>query len=367
MSAQPDSPSPSDAPSRPSHKVTRSIIGRGLRYLGLGLALVLALGAALLGLPRPISPSASPHPAESPEPLADYVARRIAQSASEGVRPGNEERLVWPQGTLIAAGTATAILYIHGFGASRAEGEASVEPIAQALQAVTYYTRLPGHGGDLERHAAATPDQYFERVEADFHQLGRHAKRLVLIGSSTGGLLAAWLAARHPAEVDAVVLASPLIEMAPTGSFLLSRRLGMGLVRLVLGEFRDAGWRRDPEGRKVTGYENFWITRQRMSALGQVEDVRRQALRDGPPQNIRAPILLLYHYADAEHQDTVCSVEAMRDFVGRTHGGTPHPQTRSVAIADGNHILLSQYVRTDKATIGRELLSFLQTVLASPQ
>ena len=84
------------------------------------------------------------------------------------MRPNNEERLVWPQGTLIAAGTATAILYIHGFGASRAEGEASVEPIAQALQAVTYYTRLPGHGGDLERHAAATPDRYFERVEADF-------------------------------------------------------------------------------------------------------------------------------------------------------------------------------------------------------
>ena len=359
MTAHPSSPSPA---SRPTRSPTRSPLGRGLRYLGL---IVLA-GLAALAIPRPITSSESPHATATGETLADYAARRVAQSRAEGVRPGNEERLAWPDGDPAPARAKVAILYIHGFGASRAEGEASVEPLAQALHAVTYYTRLPGHGGDLERHAAGQPAQYFERVEEDFHHLRPLADKLLIVGSSTGGLLSAWLAARHPNEVDGVVLASPLIQMAPPGSFLLSRWLGMGLVQAVMGPFRDAGWRRDPESRRVDGYEDHWITRQRMSALAIVEDVRRQALREAPPQAIGAPVLLLYHYADAAHQDTVCSVSAMRDYVDHTHGGTPHPLTRSVAIADGNHILLSKYVRTDKAAIGRELLAFAQATLLAP-
>lgn len=352
---------PASPPALPSRSAPRSPLGRGLRYLGL----LLLLGVALLSLPRPISSVASPHATATEETLSDYVARRIAKSRDEGVRPGNEERLAFPETTPAPTRAKVAILYIHGFGASRAEGEASVEPLAKALGAVTYYTRLPGHGADLEQHAAGQPAQYFERVEEDFHHLRKVADKLLIVGSSTGGLLAAWLAARHPREVDGVVLASPLIEMAPPGSFLLSRWLGMRLIRAVMGEFRDAGWRRDPEGRKGTGYEDYWLTKQRMSALAIVEDVRRQGLREAPPQNISAPILLLYHYADPAHQDTVCSVAAMRSYVDRTRGGTPHPLTRSVAIADGNHILLSQYVRTDKATIGRELLSFAQAVLSA--
>lgn len=363
MTAPASLPSPA---STTAQSPARSRLGRGLRYLGLlGLA-----GLAALAIPRPIPSSESPHATASSEPLADYAARRIAQSHAEGVRPGNEERLAWPDAASIPTQAPTrakvAILYIHGFGASRAEGEASVEPLAQALHAVTYYTRLPGHGGDLERHAAARPAQYFERVEEDFHHLRPLADKLLIVGSSTGGLLAAWLAARHPREVDGVVLASPLIQMAPPGSFLLSRWLGMGLVQAVMGEFRDAGWRRDPESRRVDGYEDHWLTRQRMRALAIVEDVRRQALREAPPQAISAPILLLYYYADAAHQDTVCSVAAMRDYVDRAHGGTPHPLSRSVAISDGNHILLSQYVRTDKTTIRRELLAFAQAALLAP-
>jgi hypothetical protein len=100
-----------------------------------------------------------------------------------------------------------------------------------------------------------------------------------------------------------------------------------------------------------------------MSAIGIVEDVRRRALREAPPEEIVAPILLLYHYANEGNQDTVCRVSAMRDFVARTNHGAPHPQTRSTAIADGNHILLSRYVRTDKPTINRELSSFLSAAL----
>jgi pimeloyl-ACP methyl ester carboxylesterase len=329
----------------------------------LGLFLLVLGAGGLLLIPRPLPRAVTAHANPSAEPFSLYVARRHEQARLEAVRPGNEERIVWASGQAKDTRAPVVLFYIHGFGASRAEGEATIEPLAQALHATTYYTRLPGHGGDLERHAAARPAQYFELLEEDFHRLRPLGNKLVLIGSSTGGLLAAWLAARHPEQVDAVVLASPLFEMATPGAFLLSRQLGLPLVLALLGEFRDAGWRYDPEGRKQPGYEDFWITRQRMSAIEIVEDVRRRALREAPAAAITAPILLFYYYADTQHQYDFCSVAAMQSYVARANHGSPQKQTRSVAIADGNHILFSRYVRTDKETIGRELMTFLRTTL----
>jgi pimeloyl-ACP methyl ester carboxylesterase len=340
------------APPRP--KTLRQTFG----WVGrIGLVLLLSL-VGLLSLPRPLSPQESPHAQAVSEPFSAYVDRRIREARAEGVRPGNEERVVWAEGLTADAHAALAIYYIHGFGASRAEGEAVIEPLARALGATTYYTRLPGHGGDLDHHAGARSEEYFARVEEDLHRLRPLADKLLVIGSSTGGLLSAWLAARHPREVDAVVLASPLVELAIPGAFLLSRRFGLSLIKAVLGEYRDAGWGRDPEARKQPGYEDHWLVKQRMDALAIVEDVRRRALAEAPPERIESPVLLLYHYADAQHQDSVCSVGAMQQFVARARSGSPHPHSRSVAIADGNHILLSQYVRTDKAQIARALAEF---------
>lgn len=353
------------AVSKMSHSempASRSLARQVLRRIALGALLLLVAMGLLLAMPRPLSPGETAHVQPASEPFSRYVSRRVQDAQAEGVRPGNEERIAWAKGLAEEAHAKVAIYYIHGFGASRAEGEAVIEPLARALSATTYYTRLPGHGGDLEHHAAARPEQYFARVEEDLHRLRPLADKLLVVGSSTGGLLAAWLAARHPADVDALVLASPLIELSLPGSFLLSRRYGLELVKAALGEYRDAGWRRDPEARKQPGYEDHWITKQRMDALAIVEDVRRRALREARPEAITSPVLLLFHYADAQHQDSVCSVAAMQAFYARTNQASPHPRSRSVAIADGNHILLSQYVRTDKAQIARELSAFVQAL-----
>ena len=57
----------------------------------------------------------------------------------------------------------------------------------------------------------------------------------------------------------------------------------------------------------------------------------------------------------------------MLSYFAKTNGGHPHPLSQKVAIADGNHILLSQYVRTDKQKIMNELQRFLHAVLKSKQ
>ena len=94
-----------------------------------------------------------------------------------------------------------------------------------------------------------------------------------------------------------------------------------------------------------------------------IDDLRRIIAVDDVARAVRAPVALLYYYADPQHQDSVVSVPAMLDFIKKTHGEKPHPLSRQVAIADCNHILLSRYVRTDKQKILAESRQFLQAVL----
>lgn len=349
------------APQEPPKNNRPRVLRRVL--VGIG-GLVLIAGLSLIPA-RPLPGALPEHPAATaadPGAAMDaYLLARLDASRKEGIRPGNEERLERP-----AAGRAkVAILYVHGFGASRAEGEAVVDQLASGLGATVYYTRLPGHGGGLEAHAAAKPEEYFARVEEDFHRVRPLGERLVLIGSSTGGLLCTWLAARHPEEVSALVLASPLYDFAPAGSFLISRRVGMRIIEAVFGEYRDASWKRDPERRKQPGYEDHWITKQRSRALLTLDGLRRTIVTDAVLAAVRAPVLMLYHYADDVNQDTVVSVSAIHEAFARMNGGHPHALSREVAIADGNHILLSAYVRTDKERILSETRAFLGSALTS--
>lgn len=330
-----------------------------LRRLAVGVGALLLAGALCLVPSRPLPLPPTGHAAEPSEPIEAYLKRQLQRAAREGVRAGNEERLT----RRAAARAPVVILYVHGFGASRAEGEAVVDALAGELGATVYYTRLPGHGGSIDAHAAVRTEEYFARLEEDFHQVRPLGEKLVLIGSSTGGLLCSWLAARHPEDVAALILASPLLAFADPAAALLSRRAGMPIIEALLGPIRDASWRTDPEQRKQPGYEDHWLTHQRFRAMLPLDDLRRVIAVDDTAAAVRAPLALLYYYADPRHQDSVVSVSAMRDYFAKTNGGHPHPLSRQVAIADGNHILLSQYVRTDKKTILEELRRFLQEAL----
>ena len=324
--------------------------------MALGVLLVLA-GLALVP-ERALPQVPTEHPAVPLERFDDFVAERIAQGRSAGVRAGNEEKFVRRRETP----TPLAILYIHGFGASRAEGEGVVDGLAAALGTNVYYVRLPGHGIDKDAHVAAKPEAYFACVEEAFHRFRPQGEKLVLFGSSAGGLLSIWLASRHPKDVDGVVVANPFFDFADPSAFLISRRIGMSIIEMLYGPERDAGWKTDPEHRKQNGYEDHWITKQHFRALHTIDDLRRSIATPEVLRRVEAPLLMFYYYADEKHQDTAASVTAMHRFFSLS-GSSKHPLSREVAIADGNHILFSDYVRTDKESIIRETRPFLRAIL----
>lgn len=99
-------------------------------------------------------------------------------------------------------------LLIHGFTGSPQE----VEPLAQELTQLGFYVIAPvlkGHGGDLKELSTCTWIDWIASAENSLQKLLQEYHKVIIIGFSMGGLIAAHLAARYP--VDRLILLSPAI------------------------------------------------------------------------------------------------------------------------------------------------------------
>jgi len=287
-------------------------------------------------------PQAQLPPIDDPDAFA---AERRAQSRADGVWDTALERL----DRTVDGRAPWGIAFLHGFGASRGEGEAILEPLTRELGANTWYARLPGHGRTPEAHATAPAEDYL-RVAAEALAMAEAiGERVLLVGSSTGGLLATWLAATWPDKVHALVLSSPFYAFADPATLVLRLPFGLDAVEWAYGEDRDASFD-DP--RVSDGYDTAWLTAQRTRAVGHLERLRGWLARDEAYAAITAPVLLLYH-----PDDDVVSVDAMHHAFARM---PPHPCSRFVPIQDGNHVLLSAHVKTDKAAVHEALDRFIE-------
>ena len=309
-----------------------------LKIPALGIGAVLAL---FLLLYEPLSYS-PPVTDGLPATFEEFYEARLAESEERQTRPDNEERLL----RYSPGRTGFAILAIHGFGASRGEMEYTVDRIAARFRANTYYMRLPGHGTNMDDHANVTFEDYLDSAELALDMMPELGERIVVVGSSTGALLGTHLASRYPDRVAALIVASPLYEFRSPAAVLFYIPGAMPVAELALGEIRDASWREDPENRMQPGYNDHWLTRQKLRATLPLSNLRRYIVNDTTFGRISSPVLMLYYYRDEEHQDQTVDVPSMLErFSQLGQLTTPNPLNRAVAIEDGHHILLSQYVR----------------------
>ena len=105
------------------------------------------------------------------------------------LRPDCAKEIVWAGET--GQRTDWAIVFIHGFSATKHEIRPLPDLIAKGLGANLFFTRLTGHGQDSDAMGDATlADWQSDTAEAfDIgHQIGR---KLLVIGCSTGCTLAA--------------------------------------------------------------------------------------------------------------------------------------------------------------------------------
>ncbi|HEX9885436.1 MAG TPA: alpha/beta fold hydrolase, partial [Longimicrobiales bacterium] len=195
------------------------------------LAVVVALGPRV-----PVDTSVEPV-----EPAAD-LDLWLAESEAElgDLVPGAEKTIVWADAAARAP-TPRVVVYIHGFSADRQETAPLADSVAAALGANLFYTRLTGHGrSGEEAMAEASVHAWVQDAEEAMAVARRLGGRVVLVGASTGGTLATWMAAqpRWKSDIEALVLISPNFGPRDGSARILTWPWGGLVARLVVGPTR---------------------------------------------------------------------------------------------------------------------------------
>nr|WP_068891555.1 alpha/beta fold hydrolase [Pedobacter panaciterrae] len=315
--------------------------------------LALAIVVYLLG-PKPQHPFyATSLPAvPAIDKLENYVKSIESQHK---IKPNNEAEIVWAD-TSVKQQTEYAIVYLHGYSASKEEGNPVHINLAKKIKANLYLSRLADHGVDtVSAMAYSTADRLWESAKQALEIGKRLGKKVILIGTSTGGTLALKLASTYP-DIYSVILISPNVAINDKLAFLANNPWGLQMSRLVMG-----GKEQIVEG-KSDEYKKYWYTKYRLESVVQLEELVETTMTEETFKKIKQPLLLLYYYKNEQEQDPVVKVEAMLKMYDEL--GTPANLKQKVAIPNGgNHVLGSYITSKDIEGVQKAIDNFITTTL----
>ncbi|GAA0547576.1 alpha/beta hydrolase [Chitinophaga japonensis] len=319
------------------------------------VVIVLLTGAYLLG-PAPSVPAYDtvlpPVPAD-PAALEKYVQ---ARESRHRLKPDNEAQITWQDS--LHRKTPYSIVYLHGFSASRKEGEPVAPDFARRYGCNLYMSRLDGHGIDTSEPLLGMTAAGLWRDAKEALGIGQTlGHKVIVMGTSTGGTLALKLAAEFPDQVYAVINLSPNIAINDPLAFLADNPWGLQMARWVKkGLYNHTSGEGDPV------ISRYWYTRYRLEAVAELENLVESTMTKNTFKKIRQPVLNLYYYKDEAHQDPTVKVAAILDMEKEL--STPAGRKAAVAIPGaGAHVLGSSLTSKDIPAVEQAMQHFAEEVL----
>jgi alpha-beta hydrolase superfamily lysophospholipase len=274
------------------------------------LAIWLVTLAAFAGPLFPFAPR--------PSDIADTVARspdvdtylREREAQHPDVKPEQAKAIAWYEPSARGR-TPLALVYIHGFSASGRDITPVVETLASTLRANAFLTRLAAHGSASGAEFATVTAQDWLDDAREALAIGlRIGERVVLIGTSTGALLATMAALEdNSPRIAALVLLSPNFRIRDWRAKFISGPLGRLFAHIIIG--REYSFRPDSRG-----HAEFWTSRFPAEAIVALMDLMNYA-RSIHLDNLKTPTLIIY-----TDKDTVVDTRAIQDRFDEI-AGTP--------------------------------------------
>lgn len=293
-----------------------------------GIVTVLGLSAAaFLAGPRnefgANTPSQRSMPTSKLSELEEWI--KTSEAAYSDIKPGNAKGIVWNSST--QQRTPWAVVYIHGFSASRLETAPLTDLVAKALGANAFHTRLTGHGRPSDAMAEASAQDWMaDAIEAV--RIGQVlGERVLVVSCSTGATLATWLAtSQESGRVAAHVFISPNFGPKDKRAEMINGPWGKKIALALEGENR--GW--TPEDAHET---SAWTTRYPTRAVFPMMAMVK-SVRDSDLSTFQTPVLVLY----SEQDQTVDPAETLAAF---TRIGAPLKTIEAVtySTSKGQHVL----------------------------
>lgn len=309
----------------------------------------------LLG-PAPVKPVYKiemPTVPADPNQLDAYVKNNEAQHK---IKQDNEARIIWYNDSTKQK-TDYAIVYLHGFTASQAEGDPVHRNLAKKFGCNLYLSRLAEHGIDTtDALLNLTADKYWESAKQALAIGQQIGNKVILLTTSTGGTNALQLAATYPANVAALILMSPNIAINDPNAWLLNNHWGLQVAHLVLG----SGYITSKDNRPL--YKQYWDWKYRAEGAVALEEMLETTMKKEIFEKVTQPVELLYFYKDEQHQDSVVKVSAMLNMFDEL--GTPDSLKRKQAMPGaGTHVLGSYIKSQDVEGVQKAIEKFMTEVL----
>lgn len=316
----------------------------------LALATLAGAGVWTFGPREPVARSANP-PAIGPGDPAAWLASQEADIPN--LDPAAAKEIIWAY-PASRARTPYAIVYVHGFSATKAELRPVPDMVAKALGANLYFTRLAGHGRNDAAMAEPTVGDWLDDL-AEAVAIGRRiGDRVIVIGTSTGGALATY-GASLPGVMDGVaglVLVSPNYGVRDWRGFLLTMPYARQIVPAINGP--DYGSAPASRAADEAAQTYGWTRRFPTVALLPMAALAAAA-KAVDAQSIHVPALFLYNDGDMVVDSSAVPAMAAR-------WGAPHQLLAIDDTADPSGHLLAGDLRSPatNARVADAIIQFIR-------
>ncbi len=308
----------------------------------LGLV-VIGVAGFFLG-PRPHFDSVDPTPSTERydiTQLESIIAQR--ESTVQYLKENNESRMIWADST--KSRRPYSIVYLHGFSASPMEGDPVHQLMAEQIGANLYLPRLPEHGVEY-------PDAMKDLTPVDLIDAAKDAiaigktlgEKVIVMGCSTGGTLAIYLAA-HDDDIDAVMLLSPNIAIHAEQSKMLTGPWGRQLAYRMIGERRDM--------RDSQEVPQYWSTLYHTNGLIALQALLDMTMKEEYFEALQMPVYCGYYEGDR-----VVSTEAIKEFLAEVT--EDNEQVEIDVFAQGDHVLGSDKKNIHWEQVREEIESYVE-------
>ena len=315
---------------------------------------IILLGAALLILavlwifgPRAVITNP---PSELPEittSVDDYLANQ--ESQVEGLKEGVQKGVIWAHPD--EKKTEYAVIYLHGFSSSRKEISPVTEDFAKEIDANVFFQRFSGSGGKSGEAMGDVELTDWMEDALEAVAIGKMiGEKLIIVGTSHGGLLSMWLASLDAVEPHALILVSPNMGPQDARTKLLALPWAQTWMPLLTSSHRS--WEA-----QNSGHEFYWNTRYPSKAvfplMAQVNYIAPRA-----PQAIKCPTLVFYSTKDQTVRPELIE-KAFADF--------PSTNKKLVLIensGDAKHHVLAGDILSPQTTqvLIDEILNFFESI-----
>ncbi|MCB1463080.1 MAG: alpha/beta hydrolase [Nitratireductor sp.] len=311
-------------------------------------ALVVILVTIALG-PRPVIDRTIRFDAAS---IGQDIDQWLAdeESKTPGLRPGAEKEIIWadPQ---TKARTPLAIIYVHGFSATKWEVRPVPDDVAKAYGANLFYMRLTGHGASGDAMASASMNAWVNDMAEAIAIGERIAERILIISTSTGATLATWAAgnARLMSKVVGMVLISPNYESRGYSIGLINMPWGRQLLPLIVGKTHAFEPRNEDQGK--------WWTTSYPSVAGLAMGALQKDVYEMDKTRITVPAFFVYSPNDM----VIVPTAAQQAY---DHWGGPKKLLTIDEAGDpSNHVLTGDILSPDTtARISGEIIEWVKTL-----